>query len=191
MANNWVYFMYDPETDQVKIGQSNNPVQRLSDIRRERPKVELIAIIPAHLAERELHQRFADLHTTGEWFMLDDNLRELIAQSQQLPPVVIRVESTPIIEAVQTLPSSIDVPVSVPSTPMPMPTPMPISNRGGVSVLPLLAGLMHLGIGVFLVGEVSILPAPNWNLYTVSAFVGFFVTGTVLTLLGIIRIAAD
>lgn len=166
MANNWVYFMLDAETNQVKIGQSNNPIQRLTAIRQERPSAELIAIIPAHLVERELHERYSHLREGGEWFRLEDDLREYIEESQRLPPIIIK-ESTPK-EALRPAPPDAPPPTASVSTPY---------QKTEYDYVALLFGVVHLFGGIFLLGAASAMPNPHWNWFTVSSVILIFLFG--------------
>jgi len=59
MANNFVYFMKDPHTGLIKIGQSKNPEKRMKSIRTNHPGVTILATMEDHSLERELHDRFS------------------------------------------------------------------------------------------------------------------------------------
>ncbi len=85
MANNFVYFMWDNDTGQIKIGQSKNPESRLRDIRAERPNTELLTYLPDHSLERELHIRFSGLRMDGEWFKPSSELLQYILREQARP----------------------------------------------------------------------------------------------------------
>jgi len=68
MANNFVYFMKDPHTGLIKIGQSKNPEKRMKSIRTNHPGVTILATMEDHSLERELHDRFSHCRREGEWF---------------------------------------------------------------------------------------------------------------------------
>lgn len=91
----FVYFIRWGEY--MKIGTSINPARRLDQIFRFTSGTigppgqigypELVASIPGNARdERNLHRRFAAHRTTGEWFLLSDELREAAfeAASQQM-----------------------------------------------------------------------------------------------------------
>lgn len=70
-----VYFLRF--SDRVKIGFSTNLAGRLRAI----PHDEVLATIPGGAREeRALHERFADLRVTGEWFLYEDPLRSFIEE---------------------------------------------------------------------------------------------------------------
>lgn len=74
MANNWCYWGYDPESGEVKIGQSIDPDKRLGELRRERPQTYILFTIPDHSVEREHHDTWAHLRVDGEWFKPDPTM---------------------------------------------------------------------------------------------------------------------
>lgn len=77
----------------LKIGTSINPEKRCDQLRRggkaTRPSLwvgnpRLIAYVPGNVAkERELHHQFAAKRDQGEWFVLDEELAEHVADEQQ------------------------------------------------------------------------------------------------------------
>jgi len=78
-----IYFIGCPAADAVKIGVTwNNPYSRLGQAQVNCPlDLELLATCVGGVnAERELHDRFADLRIRGEWFRLSDELRAHIQQ---------------------------------------------------------------------------------------------------------------
>ena len=85
MANNWVYFVHDPDTDEIKIGQSISPEARLKALQRERPNAYILATMPDHSLERELHDRFESLHVGHEWHRSSLELRTYIAAHKGRP----------------------------------------------------------------------------------------------------------
>ncbi|MDQ5862741.1 MAG: GIY-YIG nuclease family protein [Actinomycetota bacterium] len=76
----------------LKIGTSINPEKRCDQLRRGgkavRPSLwvgnpQLIAYVPGNVSkERELHHQFAAKRDQGEWFLLDEELVEHVADIQ-------------------------------------------------------------------------------------------------------------
>lgn len=116
-ANNWVYFVHDPDTDEIKIGQSVSPDDRLRALRRDRPNAYLLATMPDHSLERELHERFGHLHVGHEWHRAAPDLREYITAHKGRPDL----------EPIET-----DVPL------------LPPNIRKGKSAFTLVGGLLSL-----------------------------------------------
>lgn len=86
----FVYFIRWGEY--MKIGTSINPERRLDQLFRFNSGTigppaqfgypELVACIPGNARdERQLHRRFAAHRTTGEWFLLNDELREAASEA--------------------------------------------------------------------------------------------------------------
>lgn len=68
--------------DHIKIGFTRGtPEKRLKGLSTASPfPVELVASMPgSQELERELHERFGEFHTKGEWFVFSDPIREYIA----------------------------------------------------------------------------------------------------------------
>lgn len=67
--------------DAIKIGCSQNPWSRLTELRTGSPVgVELIATMPGSFElEKQLHLRFAKLRINREWFRADDELVAYVA----------------------------------------------------------------------------------------------------------------
>lgn len=65
-----VYFIQAEESQRIKIGFSENPIQRLASLSTSSSEsLALLASFPATMAdERELHKKFAHLRIRGEWF---------------------------------------------------------------------------------------------------------------------------
>jgi hypothetical protein len=97
MSNNYVYFVRNPNTGEVKIGRSYNPEDRIKDIEREAGcKLEVMIVLDAPDLEKELHARFTNQRTKGEWFKPDQEMLEFIlaqkfaAYNPQKPEEVLR-----------------------------------------------------------------------------------------------------
>lgn len=64
-----VYYAGDPVAKLVKIGTSADLRTRITDLRRRRPGLVLLATEPGGVVEeRRRHAEFASLRETGEWF---------------------------------------------------------------------------------------------------------------------------
>lgn len=65
----------------VKIGYSHDPAARLSQLKQHHQcEMEILATTPgARAAERELHEKFSESRTTGEWFHPSGALMQHIA----------------------------------------------------------------------------------------------------------------
>jgi hypothetical protein len=81
----YTYLMLDEATSFYKIGISNTPKFRERTLQGQQPKVELLAIKKlenrefARNLEMELHLKFQEFRTRGEWFDLKDSqIREII-----------------------------------------------------------------------------------------------------------------
>lgn len=79
-SQSWVYFIANHEDGTVKIGYSDDPQRRLSDLQMgNHSRLEILATVPGGQdVEQMLHERFADSRIDGEWFDLSGNLREFI-----------------------------------------------------------------------------------------------------------------
>lgn len=62
----------------VKIGRSRNPVKRINHLQTFSPVPLKALFILEGDRERELHQRFAQYRTSGEWFRVSGELKEFI-----------------------------------------------------------------------------------------------------------------
>jgi len=68
------YFIEAQATGLIKIGRSVEPSRRLKDLMTASPAaLRLIGVLEQD-CERELHQQYASLRTTGEWFKAEDPL---------------------------------------------------------------------------------------------------------------------
>lgn len=91
-ATGYCHIYFIRAADRVKIGRSLSPQTRLSEMQTAHAdRLDLMATTVAHHSlERLLHVRFADNKMEGEWFALDDDLLEFIAQvSTGVNPVAL------------------------------------------------------------------------------------------------------
>ena len=72
-----VYFLKNPSNGLIKIGRSSQIETRINQLSIElKQPLELIKKIPkedTHIAERELHELYADYRVHGEWFDLPES----------------------------------------------------------------------------------------------------------------------
>lgn len=76
-----IYFI---ETNgMVKIGHSCDPVKRLTSLATGCPtRCTLIGVVDGGLKEeRELHRKFKDLHSHGEWFRFEKPINTFIREN--------------------------------------------------------------------------------------------------------------
>lgn len=83
MRKEYVYLIQDG--DLVKIGRSYNPQKRLSQLRFEKAKdmkiivkMELDSLEDSSFLEKDLHREFSHLRVRGEWFILNDEVKQYI-----------------------------------------------------------------------------------------------------------------
>lgn len=71
-----VYFIQQGESGSIKIGYSKNPAQRLATLQTGHSEpLHMRAMAPGSMAqERALHDRFAHLRVSGEWFRPGEDL---------------------------------------------------------------------------------------------------------------------
>jgi hypothetical protein len=74
----YVYFIKDESTGLVKIGKASNVKRRLQSLRTGSPSCLTLLGVSSSLKEKEMHARFGDLRTRGEWFSLSGALRSVI-----------------------------------------------------------------------------------------------------------------
>lgn len=79
-----VYFIKHREY--VKIGFSRRPKNRIGNIQVSLPeKLEVLCIIHGDMRlEQELHSKFCDLRENGEWFFLNEELRDFIDEQDNI-----------------------------------------------------------------------------------------------------------
>lgn len=76
-ADSYVYFLFNPKTNLIKIGYSMTPTFRRDDLNQEyKTSLEWLGVIPGSLdVERAYHGRFHDLWSHREWFHDDPEIR--------------------------------------------------------------------------------------------------------------------
>ena len=76
----FVYFIFNPQTNEIKIGQSVQPESRLATLAREQDaKLILLGTMEDRVPlETILHRQFAHLKVKGEWFAADDELVDYV-----------------------------------------------------------------------------------------------------------------
>jgi len=84
-----VYFIHGVGTDRIKIGKSASVLGRISGLKTSSPvPLRLVAIEPGYTElERDLHARFANIRSHGEWFRLTPELTEVIQQARRKTPL--------------------------------------------------------------------------------------------------------
>jgi len=66
------YIVYNPKSDQIKIGKSISPRQRIRTLETQAgSEFDVLAIIDSN-RESELHKKFHKYRTVGEWFNDED-----------------------------------------------------------------------------------------------------------------------
>ncbi len=72
------YLMIDNSNGRVKIGKSQNPMQREATLQSQKPDIHLIAICDNDV-ERFLHKHYKDFCIRGEWYSLNEKqIKEII-----------------------------------------------------------------------------------------------------------------
>ena len=76
----FIYFIVDPDRNQVKIGYSANPTKRLKQLETATSsKLVLAAAIPGdRKIEADYHYHFAMYKTRREWFELSPEIQAFI-----------------------------------------------------------------------------------------------------------------
>jgi hypothetical protein len=86
METSSVYFILAEETNRVKIGFSNEPERRLSDLQTGSPcTLRMLAVFPSNSVgtEKALHAKFAKQRVNGEWFHFHASIREFLTRNKQ------------------------------------------------------------------------------------------------------------
>lgn len=76
----WIYFAYAPLMHRVKIGfTQNTPDQRLASATDSPDVINVWGMLYGYREmEKRLHRRFRHLRIKGEWFAVDDTLRNFV-----------------------------------------------------------------------------------------------------------------
>jgi hypothetical protein len=76
-----IYFL--KANNRIKIGNANDPTQRIPSIQTSSPfDLEVLLIIDGNYdKERELHQKFEEFRKSGEWFEYSEPIKDFISQS--------------------------------------------------------------------------------------------------------------
>lgn len=76
----YIYFIGDEAVSMVKIGYSDKPSRRLRELQIGSPvKLNIIHKIKGNkITEEQLHRKFADCKSHGEWFIVKDDLKNFL-----------------------------------------------------------------------------------------------------------------
>lgn len=84
----YVYFIRNPKTKEIKIGETDNIGRRKSELERsERTKLEILHVEESVPLEKVLHGRFSHLSTRGEWFSESSELYVYMKNKAAVDPV--------------------------------------------------------------------------------------------------------
>lgn len=80
IKNGFVYFMVNNEYSFCKIGFSDNPEKRISEIQTGCPYVLKLHhfVTGTTRDEKKQHQKYKHLNSNGEWFFVKDELKEYL-----------------------------------------------------------------------------------------------------------------
>jgi hypothetical protein len=88
----FVYFIYNQDSNAIKIGWAGNVQNRLAELQTASPiKLKLLKTIQlespaeAQSLEKQLHRHFAHLKIQGEWFKADPVLHEFAMGNEKSP----------------------------------------------------------------------------------------------------------
>lgn len=77
------YFIFNPMTNMIKIGKSNDVERRMNTLSTQSGcELELLHVIDEDV-ELELHAKFKHIRHHGEWFYDDGQIREFICSEYQ------------------------------------------------------------------------------------------------------------
>lgn len=96
-----IYLIVCRENNTCKIGKSNNPINRLSQLQTGSPfPLELVSYIDKdELTELEIHNLFKDYRLEGEWFKYCDeiksffNIEEAFLTNKEIFNVIFRISN--------------------------------------------------------------------------------------------------
>lgn len=100
MSNNYVYFMRDINTKEIKIGQSYDPENRIKAVSStEKRELILLRVVPAPSLEKLLHYKFHKDRIQGEWFHPSEELlllleKKNIAAEVMFPELIEEAKKT-------------------------------------------------------------------------------------------------
>jgi len=82
-----IYFIRDSASGRVKIGYTENPWKRLSELQVASPSdLDLLAACEGdRVSEADLHQRFSASRVRGEWFLPTQDLMAHVATIPTFP----------------------------------------------------------------------------------------------------------
>lgn len=109
------YFIYNSETQHVKIGRSENVKRRLANLQNANSaRLKLIGTIPMD-CEKEWHEEFKRYRGYGEWFLLVEPLlqalRERVNRRFEAPARKVRQQKVEQQQTVQTEAPALFTPV--------------------------------------------------------------------------------
>jgi hypothetical protein len=80
-----IYFIQDLESKRIKIGESDDPTIRIKQIMTSLPSkngCEILAVMPGGIKrEGELHQKFSQYHSRGEWYEASNEIISFVLES--------------------------------------------------------------------------------------------------------------
>jgi hypothetical protein len=83
----FVYFIFNEESNAIKIGHAKDISKRLKALQTSSPaplkllkSIHLEGVKTAKEREKALHQQFSELHLSGEWFRAEPALMDYISQ---------------------------------------------------------------------------------------------------------------
>lgn len=87
-----IYFFYDESTTRIKIGTSENHLNRMRHLNVEHNKdLILLGVMDGdYQSESIIHNIFIDLRVTGEWFKDNDTIRDFVTEYCYMPPAFQR-----------------------------------------------------------------------------------------------------
>ena len=82
----FVYFVYNPSTGEVKIGQTKNVKARLQSLQTEEGVPLILLGVEEDVVplEKRLHRKFKKFNTRGEWFKVEGALAKYLSQLSAL-----------------------------------------------------------------------------------------------------------
>lgn len=77
-----IYFIRAVESGKIKIGESDNPVARIKQLKTGSPeKLEILGVISGgRYREKDLHKKFKQYQVRGEWFKSNPELTKFIRE---------------------------------------------------------------------------------------------------------------